>query len=736
MKVHKLLFLILVTLAAFGQSAVAQDGKNMTLLGNYGRGEGISKAVFAAGSVVYYGLGNKVQIASFSDPKNPVKIGSVIVSDIVEGLVRTTINSTQYIVASGGSKMWIINVQNPTTPFLVSTVDASPGSVCEGIATSGTYAYIAGGNGGLKIYDITTPAAPVFVSEVTTLDYCESVIISSPYVYIAANTTTDYSGKSYIYDISTPKTPVYKSTIMGYGGYHQYMNVRSGYAYICDYNNGLQVINVTDVTKPTNVLNIPLGHGTGGITFDGNYAYVAVGDSGMYVYSLANPASPVLTGKIKTPGTAKAVYYGAITVAGTPTGHIYASNAGAAPGVSAINVSTPAAPVTSAFLAAFAAPTGIAYTPFFTNGKAYVAYGTAGLRIIDVTNSSNPVLLGTAVLGGDSRSVVASGNYAYVAARDSGVFVVDVTTPSNPVKIKTIKTLSARGITIAGTKVYVAASDSGMVVIDITNPANASVVAYTGKSVYGENVAVNGNTAGMTDYSQITFYDITNPAAPVKKGGTTGSFRTGNEGFAISGNFAYVPDGDSLKIFSIANLSAPALVSKIFTGGYGYMAAVAGNYCYVASEVTGVRAINISNPAAPVEAGYYDGVPQSRGVTVSGKNIYVAEKADGLTIYSNDLATYVRTESPLIPEHIALSQNYPNPFNPTTNIKIELKEKAFVSLEVFNSLGQRVAVLLNGPMTAGSFNIPFDASSLSTGVYLYRLQANGVVLARKMTLIK
>jgi hypothetical protein len=275
-----------------------------------------------------------------------------------------------------------------------------------------------------------------------------------------------------------------------------------------------------------------------------------------------------------------------------------------------------------------------------------------------------------------------------------------------------------------------------MVVIDITNPANASVVAYTGKSVYGENVAVNGNTAGMTDYSQITFYDITNPAAPVKKGGTTGSFRTGNEGFAISGNFAYVPDGDSLKIFSIANLSAPALVSKIFTGGYGYMAAVAGNYCYVASEVTGVRAINISNPAAPVEAGYYDGVPQSRGVTVSGKNIYVAEKADGLTIYSNDLATYVRTESPLIPEHIALSQNYPNPFNPTTNIKIELKEKAFVSLEVFNSLGQRVSVLLNGPMTAGSFNIPFDASSLSTGVYLYRLQANGVVLARKMTLIK
>jgi hypothetical protein len=736
MKTGKLLFTILAVVALLGHTAAAQDGKNMSLLGNYGRGEGISKAVFAAGSVVYYGLGAKVQIASFSDPKNPVKIGSVPVSAVVEGLVRTSINSTQYIVASGGTKMWIINVQNPTTPFLVSTVEVSPGSVCEGIATSGTYAYIAGGNGGLKIYDITNPAAPAFVSEVTTLDYCESVIVSAPYIYIAANTTTDYSGKSFIYDISTPKTPVYKSTIMGYGGYHQYMNVRSGYAYICDYNNGLQVVNVADVTKPVNVMNIPLGYGCGGITFDGNYAYVAVGDSGMYVFNVVSPASPVLTGKIKTPGTAKAVYYGAITIAGTPTGHIYVSDAGVAPGVSAINVLNPAAPVTSAFLAAVPAPTGTAYVPFYANGKVFVAYGTAGLRILDVTNPANVTLLGTAVLGGDSRSVVASGNYAYVAARDSGVFVVDVTNPASPVKLKTIKTLSARGIALGGSKVYVAASDSGMVVIDITNPTTASIVAYTGKSVYGENVSVSGTIAGLTDYSQITFYDITTPAAPVKKGGTKGSFKTGNEGFSITGNYAYVPDGDSLKIYSIATITAPALTSKVYTGGYGYTSAVVGNFCYVASEATGVRSINISNPLAPVESGYYDGVPQSRGLAADGKYVYVAEKTDGLTVYSNDVATSVHTANAVMPETMVLHQNYPNPFNPTTNIAIELKEKAFVSLEVFNYLGQRVAVLLNGQMPSGAFNVPFDGAAFSSGIYVYRLQANGVTIAKKMTLLK
>ena len=70
------------------------------------------------------------------------------------------------------------------------------------------------------------------------------------------------------------------------------------------------------------------------------------------------------------------------------------------------------------------------------------------------------------------------------------------------------------------------------------------------------------------------------------------------------------------------------------------------------------------------------------------------------------------------------------------NILIELNATAFVSLEVFNSLGERVAVLLNNQLSAGSTNVSFDASSLSTGVYLYRLNANGVTIGKKMMLIK
>lgn len=89
-----------------------------------------------------------------------------------------------------------------------------------------------------------------------------------------------------------------------------------------------------------------------------------------------------------------------------------------------------------------------------------------------------------------------------------------------------------------------------------------------------------------------------------------------------------------------------------------------------------------------------------------------------------------------LPEVVGLEQNYPNPFNPATTIRYSLPETADVRLEVFNLLGQRVATLVNGSVDAGVHTVSFDASALSSGVYLYRLQTSGMVLTRKMLLVK
>ncbi len=738
MRIPKLISIVVIGLCMIGQTIVAQSYSNISLLSNFGRGEGESKAVFAAGSLVFYGLGNKIQVASFSNPSSPVKIASIELPAVVEFLVRTSINSTQHLVACGGNYFWLVNVQDPTKPRLVSTMDVGVGVTCEGLATSGTYAYIAAGSAGFKIFDITTPASPNLVASIDSLAYCESVVISQPYAYIAANTTSNYQGRSFIFDISTPSAPVYKSTIMGYGGYHQYMNVRSGYAFICDYNAGLQVVNVSVATNPTNVTTVASGYRTGSIVFDGNYGYVAVGDSGLYVYNVSNPATPTFVGKLVTTGRAAFLSYGAVTIGGTPTGHIFVANRAPMSGLSGINVSTPASPTLSAFISANQAATGIAYSPFYLDGKVFVAYGTAGLRIIDVSNPANAQLLSTTSLGGDARGVVASGNYAYVAGGTLGLHVVDVTNPSSPLKTSTITMPRARGVAISGNYIYVAASDSGLAVFSISNPASPSLIGYFYPgNQYGENVAAAGNVVGLTDYNKILFFDVTTPTAPVEKGLTT-TFKTGNEGFAIAGDHAYVPDGDSLKIFNISNLLTPTLVSRIYmgAGSYSYAAAVAGNYCYVASEATGIRAIDISNPALPVEAGFYDGVPASRGVAADGKYIYVAEKIDGLSVYGNDLVSRVEREGSTIPKNLSLEQNYPNPFNPSTNIRFSVTSRSRASLRIVDMLGREVLMVMNDVLDPGNYVATLNARDLPSGTYFYTLSVGEQRLSRKMILLK
>ena len=88
------------------------------------------------------------------------------------------------------------------------------------------------------------------------------------------------------------------------------------------------------------------------------------------------------------------------------------------------------------------------------------------------------------------------------------------------------------------------------------------------------------------------------------------------------------------------------------------------------------------------------------------------------------------------PELFMLYQNFPNPFNPTTTIQYTLPEQSFVRLSVVNSVGEEIATLVDGVQHAGLHAVVFDASGLASGVYLYRLQANGGSQVRKTLLLR
>jgi Secretion system C-terminal sorting domain len=92
--------------------------------------------------------------------------------------------------------------------------------------------------------------------------------------------------------------------------------------------------------------------------------------------------------------------------------------------------------------------------------------------------------------------------------------------------------------------------------------------------------------------------------------------------------------------------------------------------------------------------------------------------------------------SPTVATTFNLSQNYPNPFNPSTQIDFSVPQQSTVQLKVYNTLGQLVATLVNGNLSAGSHSVTFDARNLASGLYIYRLSAGNFTSVKKMMLLK
>ncbi|MEO7292521.1 MAG: T9SS type A sorting domain-containing protein [Ginsengibacter sp.] len=137
------------------------------------------------------------------------------------------------------------------------------------------------------------------------------------------------------------------------------------------------------------------------------------------------------------------------------------------------------------------------------------------------------------------------------------------------------------------------------------------------------------------------------------------------------------------------------------------------------------------------------GDSQFPSVSVSGSVVHVVwyDNRDG-----NNEIYYKRnpTGNPIgiininseIPNQYSLSQNYPNPFNPTTVIKFQVASLSSVKLTVFDVLGNEIETLVNEQLTTGTYEVDFDGSSFTSGVYYYKLTAGDYTETEKMVLIK
>ena len=153
-----------------------------------------------------------------------------------------------------------------------------------------------------------------------------------------------------------------------------------------------------------------------------------------------------------------------------------------------------------------------------------------------------------------------------------------------------------------------------------------------------------------------------------------------------------------------------------------------------AENILSAKEICISDAVYPVK------------LSVSGAEVIIRDAAgaaivntvikDGEYVIIDDNIKRLVIEEFVMPVNFELMQNYPNPFNPLTTIRFALPEDSRVTLEIFNSLGERVCTLINEEMKGGYHQEMFDAAGLSSGLYFYSLNAGEFSCVKKMLLIK
>jgi subtilisin family serine protease len=328
---------------------------------------------------------------------------------------------------------------------------------------------------------------------------------------------------------------------------------------------------------------------------------------------------------------------------------------------------------------------------------------------------------------------------------------------------------------------------------------DAGLMIGTSNTKVSDNCRKGTGTAGDTDFTGLNIYALTKPGVYSNEDGN-GLFNDDGAGSLIIGvtvrakSYAWNtgPDADYIILkYTIKNTSGSAL-SNLFAGIYtyftplglntgltstldtanklGYTYANSNNnphlgVCILTNQNLNFKAINagevfngfttqekwdalsggISNPsysgiscfvisAGPININNNDSVNVAFAI-VKGNDLNTL-KTNAVTAKNKYAVIGVKPISNSIPLVYSLYQNYPNPFNPSTTIKFDIPRQDFVNIGIYDILGRYIGEVLNEKLGAGSYEIKYDAGSLSSGVYFYTIRAGNFSDVKKMVLIK
>jgi len=369
----------------------------------------------------------------------------------------------------------------------------------------------------------------------------------------------------------------------------------------------------------------------------------------------------------------------------------------------------------------------------------FLADGINGVKIYRISGEGTLTQLSTLTFPLIARKVKVSGNYLFVANESAGLRVFDISNPSAPIQVGLYNTPGqVKDIVIKDTIAFVSDGMRGLNALSIKNlSAIYSLHSYSGTGVI-KNIALYGNYIYATAGDRgVRIIDISNPAG-MYEAGVFNTFGEEND-LVIRDTLLFLANGTGgLRIFSISNPLNPVSIGSFVHYGQALNLSLDSKYAYIAAGFGGLRVLDLSNYSEPFEAGFYETPSPVYGTQFYRNYVLTAASPNGgLYVIKNSLHP-LDVEDNTVSGNLSFSlgQNYPNPFNPTTKFSYSIASAQQVSLKIFDILGNEITTLVNEVQSPGNYSVNFDASSLSTGVYFYRLNSAGNSISKKMLLMK
>ncbi|MFB3909770.1 MAG: FlgD immunoglobulin-like domain containing protein [Candidatus Eisenbacteria bacterium] len=699
-------------------------------LPGYGRGVAVDRNTAYVTMVGYDSWRGALFVVDVTDPRNMEVLGRVGTPGAAEGSAEAVAISGHYaVVADGGSGLQIVDVSDPTSPWLVGGVATS---YAYDVAVRGHYAFTVGHQGGLSVVDFSDPAHPQLVHNLALWPYtAKKLALCDDYAYVVAN-----GWGLLIVDISNPQAPFLAGSLETGDAWS--VAVKGRYAYV----GSARTVRVVDVSDPAHaqvvgeLASIPFY--ANDVEIDGTKLYVAYGASGFRVVDVSDPTDPTLEGSLTS-------MHGLAVALSGERAYILQPDR-----FDAIDITHTSSIDVLGRIVSHGWNEGMAVSGRF----AYLANGEDGLEIVDLSDPRFPATVAIANTPGVAWSVAYSANYAYVADGETGLQVIDVSEPSHPIFSGSLDAADARAVAVSGNRAYLAEAAGGLKVVDIHDPRAPALEG----SVWWPD----GATAGLALSGRCA---------------------------CVATQIGSWPNGNTRVIVIDVSTVPPRIVGEVDVPGEPTGIAARGSYAFVTTLDAGLLAIDFSSPESP-EIADNVAISYANDVAVDGPVVYVADHASMYWSRQDDVIVFdakdpsalrvlgsVGVDAPrttvaasggvlcfgggfcfgVLPAQCGTQPKgagsgeggrpgpggggdrdrdvdvppgptlacFPTPMRGIATIRLEMPAPAFVRAGVFDSSGRRVRALLDGNVAAGARELTWDGRddrgrTVAPGVYFAR----------------